>query len=349
MGPIPPLWRAYRQCSACGDGGFAADDRLGTARFLTTRARRLVCAFGLEDPFARAARLLGQAAGWTIGEETLRKLCHAEAQALALTRRERLATAGQFAGAGGDWELQIDAGKVNTESGWRDVKLACFARRERAKPATSADYEQRDLPGPSARSVVAAIEPAEEFGRRCRDESRRLGRPDDGSLSVLGDGAEWIWNLAGRHFAGAEPVLDLFHAVEHMAELSRAGFGDDGEAGRAWLDGARRALLADGWAGVCEYVASESASAPDRAALEAAFPAVANYLAGHRDRLNYAARLHRGQAIGSGLIEGTIKQRVGLRMKRSGARWRSENVGRFVELCSIADGPDWEHYWLSAA
>jgi hypothetical protein len=226
------------------------------------------------------------------------------------------------------------------------VKLAAFARRERAAPSGSADYEQRDLPAPSIRSVAAAIEPAEDFGRRCRGESGRLGRRGDGPLSVLGDGAEWIWNLAGEHFAGAEQVLDIFHATEYLAALARAGFGE-AEPGRAWVDGARRALVADGWAGVCEHVAREAA-VPDRAALEAAFPAAANYLAGHRDRLNYAARLSRGQSIGSGLVEGTIRQRVNLRMKRSGARWLAEHVGPFVELCAVADGPEWGHYWSAA-
>ena len=245
--------------------------------------------------------------------------------------------------------MQIDAGKINTESGWRDVKLAAFARRERAEPGSSADYEQRKLPAPTARSVIAAIEPAEDFASRCRDEAHRLGRPDGSALSALGDGAEWIWNLAGRRFAGADQVLDVYHAVEHLAELSRAGFGEDGGMARAWLDRARTALLADGWAGVCQFVAEEAAMVPNPSALAAAFPAVANYLTGHRDRLNYAIRLRRGQSIGSGLIEGTIKQRVGRRMKRSGARWGSENVGRFVELCAIADGPEWDDYWSAVA
>jgi hypothetical protein len=227
------------------------------------------------------------------------------------------------------------------------VKLAAFARRERAAPAAPAEYEQRELPGPSARSVIAAAAAAGDFGRRCRGEAARLGRPAGEPLSVLGDGAEWIWGLAGEHFAGAEQVLDVFHATEYLAALARAGFGE-AEAGRARLDRARRALPADGWAGVCRVVAGEAAGVPDRAAMEAASPAVANYLAGHRDRLGYAARLRRGQAIGSGLIEGTIKQRVSLRMKRSGARWLADHVGPFVELCAIADGPEWEHYWSAA-
>lgn len=315
---------------------------------MTSRARRLSCLFGLEHSFARGARLLREAAGWSVADETLRKLCHAEAASLARTRPQRLATADDFERTPGDWELQIDAGKVNTTSGWRDVKVAVFARRERSGPGSSTDHEQRGLPAPGVRSVIAAIEPAEDFGHRCQDEARRLDRPTSEPLSVLGDGAEWIWNLAGRRFGEAEQVLDIFHAVEHLAELSRAGFGDDPVPARAWLDRARKALLGDGWAGVCEFVAKEAATVPNRAAIEAAFPAVANYFVGHRDRLNYAIRLNRGQAIGSGLIEGTIKQRVGRRMKLTGARWCPENVGRFVEFGSLVDGDEWDRYWSAA-
>ena len=143
-------------------------------------------------------------------------------------------------------------------------------------------------------------------------------------------------------------MLDVFHAAGVPGRAgARAGFGE-AEAGRAWLEGARRALVAGGWAGVCEHVARGAAAVPGRAALEAAFPAVANYLAGHRGRLDYAARLSRGQSIGSGLVEGTIRQRVNLRMKRSGARWLAEHVGPFVELCAIADSPEWGRYWSAA-
>ena len=173
----------------------------------------------------------------------------------------------------------------------------------------------------------------------------RLRRPVAEPLSLLGDGAEWIWTLQARRFAGAEPVLDVFHAVEHLAELARAAWGGDEVATRAWLDDARRALVADGWAGVCQHVALTTAGVADPTALREAYPMVANYFLGHRDRMSYAARLARGQSIGSGLIEGTIKQRVGRRMKRSGARWVANHVGPLVEMTALADGPDWDDYW----
>ena len=326
-------------------GAFAVDATLNLNRSLTDRARRLACLFGVEESFARAGKLLGESAGWTLAPETLRRLCHAEAARLRRDRPTRLDSAEHFAHASGDWELQIDAGKVNTPEGWRDVKCATFARRDRAEPTDSAGYEQRDLPTPSVRAVVAEVETAEDFGHRCQVEAMRLRRPVAGPMSLLGDGAEWIWTLGARRFAGAEEVLDIFHAVEHLADLARAAWGDDEASSRAWLDRARRALLADGWAGVCQFVAVETADVTDPEALQEAYPAVANYFLGHRERLNYAARLARGQSIGSGLVEGTIKQRVGRRMKRSGARWLADHVGPFVEITAIADGPEWDDYW----
>ena len=76
---------------------------------------------------------------------------------------------------------------------------------------------------------------------------------------------------------------------------------------------------------------------------------VLNYFAGHQGRLHYALRLRRGQAIGSGLVEGAIKQRVNLRLKRGSARWLPGPVGPFVEMLALADSPEWEEYLAMAA
>jgi hypothetical protein len=79
----------------------------------------------------------------------------------------------------------------------------------------------------------------------------------------------------------------------------------------------------------------------------AALGRLLNYLASHRDRLNYALRLRRGQSIGSGLVEGSIKQLPNKRLKQTGARWKVEHVGPLVELGALAAGPEWHAYWES--
>jgi hypothetical protein len=166
-------------------------------------------------------------------------------------------------------------------------------------------------------------------------------------LSVLGDGAEWIWTLAGEIFAGAAQALDVYHGCEQLAKAGRAAPGEEGL--RQWLDEARVKLIGDGYAGVSEVIAGLSADAPACQRLGTTGAEVLNYFCGHQGRLGYAARLRRGQVIGSRLVEGTIKQRVNLRMKRSGARWLPEHVGPFVEMLAMADGPEWSEFWASMA
>jgi hypothetical protein len=346
IGPINA--ERWHGCCRCGFVGFAADGVVGLTGWLTIRARRMACRAGLHDPFRKAEGLLLELSGWSIAAETLRRHTHAEAAQAAQARSKRVGLPEAFAAESGDAELHIDAGKVNTLAGWRDVKVAVFAARERGSPATSGDYEQRDLPAPSVRSVIAAVEEVGDFEWRCRAEAIRLTWTDPTRLSVLGDGAEWIWNLVARQFAGAVQVLDVYHAVEHLATAGRAAFGD-GTVFTDWLNAARRLLVGDGYCGACDALSRPPSDPLAAERLMAVAGSELNYFAGHRDRMGYAVRLLRGQAIGSGLVEGTIKERVNLRLKRTGARWRAERVGPLVELLALCDTVEWVEYWKTLA
>jgi hypothetical protein len=305
----------------------------------------MACLAGVQQSFAQAEQLLAELAGWQLDDETIRRLCHATA-AQAQQEREQRVTAEVFAQAPGDWELHIDAGKVNTLEGWRDVKAAIFARRQRGAPTSSADWEQRTLPAPSARAVIAAVEEAALFGERCAGEAQRLQLTDVAALSVLGDGAEWIWNLQERHFGGAGGLLDVYHGREHIADGAKKVFGEGNPATKQQTERGQEALLADGYWGVSEWIGAMAGQLP-AAGDGAALGSTLNYFASHQERLNYALRLRRGQSIGSGLVEGSIKQLINLRMKRTGARWKVGHVGPFVELRALAAGPEWNTFWLA--
>ena len=342
------LGRSHGYCTGCGQPGFAADGLLGLDGWLTARARGMASLAGIHGPFRRAERLLAELAGWSVDAETVRRLCHAEAARAAKQRAGRAALPEAFAQAPGDHEWHSDAGQVDTPEGYRDVKVAVAVVRPRAAPATPDDYQQRDLPAPAARAVVAAVEGAGAFAARCRGEADRLGVPPGAALTVLGDGAEWLWKLAAEQFPGACGCLDIYHASEHVAQAARRVRGEATAEARAQAEGGRGLLLADGYWGVQQWVGQLAQAMPadgDGAALAE----VLNYFAGHKGRLNCALRLCRGQAIGSGVVEGTIKQRVNLRLKRTGARWLADHVGPFVELLALADGPEWAEYWAAQA
>lgn len=319
---------------------------MGIDGYVSKGACRMACLLGVQQSFHKAEVALLEVAGWKLDDNTLRQLCHAVAQQAAGSREQR-ATAEAFAQAEGDRELQIDAGKVNTFGGWRDVKVAVFDRRERSALTTATEWDERDLPAPTVRSVLAAVEEAKDFGQRCVKEAQRLELTDPEQLSVLGDGAEWIWNLSAAHFPGAWELLDIWHGVEAIGEGAKAVYGQGSEAAKeqakaAAGDGKQR-LLQDGYWGVTEWVGAlaNKVCGGDGAALAG----VLNYFCGHRDRLNYALRLRRGQSIGSGLVEGSIKQLLNKRLKQTGARWKVEHVGPLVELGALAAGPEWQAFW----
>jgi hypothetical protein len=303
----------------------------------------MACLLGVQRSFEKAEVALREVAGWDLDDNTIRRLCHATAVRASSTR-ERRATAEAFARAEGDLELQIDAGKVNTPEGWRDVKVAVLARREPGEPITPSEWDERDLPAPAVRSVVAAVEEAEAFGVRCAAEATRLGLTDPQRIRVLGDGAEWIGNRAERRFSGASQCLDFWHGAGHLGDGARAVFGSGSGAAEAELGRGKARLLEDGYWGVTEWVGELAMKVPvggDGAALGA----VLNYFAGHQSRVNYALRLRRGQSIGSGLVEGSIKQLLNVRLKQTGARWKVEHVAPLVELGALAAGPEWEAFW----
>jgi hypothetical protein len=325
---------------------FHADAVLGVDGFLTRQAQRLITLAGVEHSFARAQQVLGELCGWQVDDEVIRQVTHRQAWRATQERPTR-GDAPAFAVATGEVDVLMDAGKVNTLDGWRDVKIGLFLKRELGPPATPAEWDRRDLPAPTIRATVAAIEESDLFGVRLRREADRLGVTTARSVTVLGDGAEWIWNLAENHLPQARGVLDVFHAIEHIGDAVKAVWGNDPEATTARIEAGRAALLAEGKRGVDRWLAGVFLEVPAGVWMDPLIN-LAAYLAKHPTRLNYAERLAAGRSIGSGAVEGAIKQQVNLRLKRTGARWRVEHVGPLVELRALSHTPEWQTLWTAA-
>ena len=52
---------------------------------------------------------------------------------------------------------------------------------------------------------------------------------------VIGDGAEWIWNLADQHFPGAVQIVDLYHARQHLWDMARKLHPNQEAEQRRWM------------------------------------------------------------------------------------------------------------------
>lgn len=338
--------RLKRQYATLADGGeFPADSVLGVEGYVTAGAQRMAVLAGARDSFARAEVMLRELAGWELDDEVIRQLTHATATRLNAARVDR-ADDKRFAKAEGVVEVQIDAGKVNTTTGWRDIKLCVVCKRKSGKAATPQKWSDRVLPPPTIRTVVANVEEASAFATRVRAETDRLKVTTAGDVTVLGDGAEWIWNLAADVLPQAAGVLDVYHAVEHIGTAVKAIWGDTTEATVRRQAGVL-AVVTDGKVGIQRWIADAFGELPTGSSGDE-LRDLASYLGSHPTRLGYAQRLAGGRSIGSGLIEGSVKQLVNRRMKLTGARWRVEHVGPLVELEAVVDTPDWHDFWTAA-
>jgi hypothetical protein len=301
---------------------------------------------GTRDSFARAQQMLRELCGWQLDDEVIRGLTHAAARRATRTRDTR-ADDERWAQAPGDVEVAIDAGKVNTDTGWRDVKMGVLSKREAGDPIGLDRWDERDLPAPSARAVVAAVEGAEVFTGRVRAEADRLGVTTAPAVTVLADGAEWIWNLGAEVFPQADGVLDAFHALAHVADAVTAIWGEGTPAAAERLATGRLALLGEGKAGIEAWLGARFGELPAGVSGEPLLD-LAAYLLKHPTRLGYAGRLANGRSIGSGLVEGSIKQLVNRRLKQTGAKWKVAHVGPLVELAAMIETPEWNALWAAA-
>ncbi|AMV23347.1 hypothetical protein VT84_02990 [Gemmata sp. SH-PL17] len=312
-------------------GLFPADELLGVDGLLTRHARRLVTLAGIDHSFARAQQVRAEFCGWEVDDDVIRQTTHAEARRVADQRPERN-DAMPFEKADGEIDVLIDAGKVHAH-GVAGCEVRLFLKRKPGSGATPDEWDQRDLPSPTVRAVVAAIEEAEHFGHRLRRESDRLNVTTHPSVTVLGDGAEWIWNLASDHLPQAAGVLDIYHLLEHGGRAMK-GMGGSEEVIRTRCAPARRAVLREGKSGFERWLGGAFAELSTATSMEPLLD-LAAYAAKHPTRSGYAERFAPGRSIGSGAVEGGIKQLLNLRMKRTGARWRVEHAGPLVKLRAI--------------
>ena len=119
----------------------------------------------------------------------------------------------------------------------REVKWGCVFTQ------TGWDQEGYAIRDADSTTYTGAIETAEEFGKRIYLEAWKRGWSRAQKKVVMGDGAEWIWNLAEQHFPGAVQIVDLYHARQHLWELARKLHPNDQGAQKAWMKVHQKRLL----------------------------------------------------------------------------------------------------------
>ncbi len=189
--------RRYDECLPCQQAGFVADKPLGLEHDYTVGLRRLAVRAGGTKSFVEAKEDLQEYCGLELSHMTIRELCKQEAPKMEEWMKNSDEVQKDFIEAPGAFvEVTMDAAKVNTTEGWKDVKVGIVSKREKGKSALPQEWGTRKLPRPSARVAFAAIEGKELFQQSVHYWRQRLQLGAREDISALGDGAEWIWNIS---------------------------------------------------------------------------------------------------------------------------------------------------------
>jgi hypothetical protein len=240
------LRRVYFVCDRCRLGRHGADERVGIRGARTRQAERMLCLAGASWSFAKASEYLRELSGLGVSASSVRSVCQREAAGIEAWQATP-AAAEKYRNTPGNDEFQTDGTCVNTDQGWKEMRVGVFAKRLPGAAAAAHEWATRKLPAPGARVAFAAIEDHQTFAARWPQVASRLGIRAAAKLDVLADGARWIWERVDFHFAFAQGTLDIYHALEHVGETAKALFGEGTTEATRWREGAREALLAEGF------------------------------------------------------------------------------------------------------
>jgi hypothetical protein len=222
------LLRAWYLCPHCHNGQCPADAALDIEKTDSSPGvRRMLALVGSEAPFDHGRQQMELLAGLEVTAKAVERTAEAMGADIAQGEQSEIQRALQLNlpivvgqpvpvlyvemdGTGvpvvkGETEGRV--GKVKGEPAHtREAKIGSVFTQ------TTWDQEGYAIRDPDSTTYVAAIETAGEFGPRIYLEAWNRGWKRAEKKVVIGDGAEWIWHIAGDHFPGAVQIVDIFHA-----------------------------------------------------------------------------------------------------------------------------------------
>lgn len=222
----------------------------------------------------------------------------------------------------------------------REAKLGCVFTQ------TTVDAQNRPLRDEASTTYVGRIETAEAFGPRLYAEAWRRGWARAALKVVLGDGAEWIWNVAELHFPDAIQIVDLYHARQHLWKLAAKLFPNDSPGQGRWVMFAQNRLDQ----GRIESLVAllRSLVAPHPACTDAIHTEV-KYFQRNAERMRYPLFRRQKLFVGSGVIEAGCKTVIGHRLKQSGMFWTVRGANAIIALRCCQLSGVFEDYWEARA
>ena len=351
--------RPYYLCPRCHTGQFPVDVELDIERTeFSPGVRRMQALVGQQAPFDHGREQMQLLAGLEVTTKSVERTAEVIGEDIARRERAEIQKALQLGlpaivgeptpvlyvqmdGTGVPVVKKETLGRKGKTDGQpahtREAKLGCVFTQ------TTWDEEGFAIRDPDSTTYTGAIETAEEFGKRIYREAWKRGWNRAKKKVVIGDGAEWIWNLVAEQFPDAMQIVDLYHARQHLWEVARKLYPNDEGKQRAWMKVHQKRLLDKGKIKkLVDALRSIDAGNPEVAEK---IQTEAEYFEKNAQRMRYPKFRRQHLFVGSGVIEAGCKTVIGSRLKQSGMFWTVRGANAILALrCSHLNG-HFEDYW----
>jgi len=351
--------RPLLRCPACHAGQFPADRELDIENTeFSPGVRRMQALVGQEAPFDQGREQMKILAGLEVTAKSVERTAEAVGAEIAQGEQGEIQKAlqldlpvmvgepipilyVQMDGTGVPVVKKETVGRQGKVPGQpahtREVKLGCVFTQ------TTWDKKGYPIRDPDSTTYTGAIETAEEFGQRLFLEAWTRGWSRALIRVVMGDGAEWIWNLAALHFPGAILIVDLYHARQHLWEVARRLHPDDPGKQKGWMKLHQKRLLERGKIEkLVEALRSIKSSHPE---VVEKLRTEADYFERNAERMRYPKFRRQHLFVGSGVIEAGCKTVIASRFKRSGMFWTVRGANAILALRCCQLNGRFEDYW----
>jgi hypothetical protein len=193
-------------------------------------------------------------------------------------------------------------------------------------------------PGKMTPTIAVTLGDAKTCGELWRRVAQASGFGKITHLHCLGDGASWIAHQMEIQFGSqARYTIDIFHVYEYLTPVA----AQLGEAGKVWMEGQKKCLLASQARSVLKALKPlAAANDPDASATTCL-----RYLTARIDQLDYARAIAQNLPIGSGEVESAHRYIIQKRLKLPGAWWLSANAQHILNLRCLRHNNRWNTYW----
>jgi hypothetical protein len=225
--------------------------------------------------------------------------------------------------------------------GWKEAKLGCVFELGATTVLDEETQEEVVVGQALKNSYCAHLGGPEEFGQKVWAEAQRRHWTQAADSQVLGDGAVWIWNLAGDHFYDSQQLVDWYHAKEHLAQAGRILKGEDTSAFQRWMSEQETQLFQ----GHADEIADRLFEAGQQnPAVQESLSTEAGYFEHNQHRMDYLEMRIQGWVIGSGMVESGAKQ-YKQRLTGPGMQWSRTGAERLLPIRSAILSGRFDQIW----